>query len=214
LLAAFAMGNTGSKDCPTNYDRVTTDAECKSLAAIGGKLYGGSVNLAAFPSGCFYLSVGGAVYLNTNAKGLPEPNAQLMCAGTSTARTATACTDPHTATCHSLRCMSVVGCFDAAVACGGVTCAAERKRPVNLIAGLAAPDPTFTPADSITPHRQQRCMAVLAAPCAWPDEHSSVYIGHARIVRSGKFICYPIIRAHCTLYRRQCHAPDPHDLPV
>ena len=87
VCAAFATGNTNSKECPPSYYRVKTDAECKSLAAIGSKLYGGSVNLTSLPSGCFWLTVGGGVFLNTNAKGVAHANAQLLCAGAPPART-------------------------------------------------------------------------------------------------------------------------------
>ena len=70
-----------SKFCPQSYSQVTTDAACKSLAAIGGKAYVGSVNIASFPPGCFWLNVGGGVYLNTHATGGPNPNARQLCAG-------------------------------------------------------------------------------------------------------------------------------------
>jgi hypothetical protein len=80
LCAAF-VGALNSRTCPQGYSQVTTDAACKSLAAIGGKSYGGSVNAATLPPGCFWLNVGGGVYLNTHATGAAHPNAQQLCAG-------------------------------------------------------------------------------------------------------------------------------------
>lgn len=91
MLAAFARGGTNSKECPPSYIQVKTEAECKSLAAIGNKLYGGSVNVATVPSGCFWLTIGRNVYLNTHENGLAHVTLQLLCAGTPNARTAIAC---------------------------------------------------------------------------------------------------------------------------
>jgi hypothetical protein len=79
LCAAF-VGKLNSRTCPHGYSEVTTEAACQSLAAIGGKPYAGSVNLETFPPGCFWLNVGGGVYLNTHATGGPNPNAQQLCA--------------------------------------------------------------------------------------------------------------------------------------
>jgi hypothetical protein len=82
VRAAF-VGTTNSKTCPVSYSQVTSEAACKSLAAIGDKLYGGSVNFAFLPLGCFWFTVGGGdgVYLNTHANGRKHANTQLLCAG-------------------------------------------------------------------------------------------------------------------------------------
>jgi hypothetical protein len=80
LCAAFD-GKLNSKACPQSFVSVITDAACQSLAAIGGKAYGGSVNVTTLPSGCLWLTVGGGVYLNTHATGAAHPNAQQLCAG-------------------------------------------------------------------------------------------------------------------------------------
>ncbi len=74
-------GKLSSKFCPQGFLQVKTEAACKSLAAIGGKSYGGSVNIATLPPGCFWLRVGGGVYLNTHSDGNANPNAQPLCAG-------------------------------------------------------------------------------------------------------------------------------------
>jgi hypothetical protein len=82
--AAFvgtALDTKGSKACPQSFFSVRTEAACQSLAAIAGKPYGVSVNLATSPSGCFWLTVGGGVYLNTHPDGAANPSAQLLCAG-------------------------------------------------------------------------------------------------------------------------------------
>ncbi len=79
--AAFVGTALNSKACPQSFFAVKTDAACQSLAAIGGKPYGGSVNVTTFPSGCFWLTVGGGVYLNTHATGAAHPKAQQLCAG-------------------------------------------------------------------------------------------------------------------------------------
>ncbi len=80
LCAAF-VGTQNSKTCPQSYSQVETEAACRSLAAIGGKSYVGNVNLTSSPPGCFWLNVGGGVYLNTNANGAAHRNAQQLCAG-------------------------------------------------------------------------------------------------------------------------------------
>ncbi len=79
--AAFVGTALNSKGCPNSFISVITDAACQSLAAIGSKLYGGSVNVASFPPRCFWLNVGGGVYWNTHATGGSNPNAQQLCAG-------------------------------------------------------------------------------------------------------------------------------------
>jgi hypothetical protein len=78
--AAF-VGMFNSKACPQSYWQVKTEAACQSLAAIGGKAYGGSVNVTTLPPGCFWLTVGGRVYLNTHATGGAHANAQQLCVG-------------------------------------------------------------------------------------------------------------------------------------
>jgi hypothetical protein len=78
LCAAFD-GTLNSMVCPHGYSQVTTEAACESLAAIGGKSYAGNVTVATFPPGCFWLNVGGGVYLNTHATGAAHPNAQQLC---------------------------------------------------------------------------------------------------------------------------------------
>jgi hypothetical protein len=80
VCAAF-VGTFNSVVCPHGYSEVTAEAACQSLAAIGGKAYAGSVNVATLPRGCFWLIVGGGVYLNTHATGAAYPNAQQLCAG-------------------------------------------------------------------------------------------------------------------------------------
>jgi hypothetical protein len=79
--AAFFSTALNTKACPQSFFSVKTEAACQSLAAIGGKSYGGSVNVTSLPSGCFWLTVGGGVYLNTYADGKAHPNAQQLCAG-------------------------------------------------------------------------------------------------------------------------------------
>jgi hypothetical protein len=92
--AAF-VGKANSKTCPVSYSRVKTEAECQSLAAIGGKWYGGIANLTSSPPGCFWLTVGDGVFLNTIAQGNAHPNAQLLCAGAPNTRTTITCIDRH-----------------------------------------------------------------------------------------------------------------------
>jgi hypothetical protein len=80
FCAAFDS-KLSSKACPQGFSQVTTEAACQSLAAIGGKAYVGSVNIASFPAGCLWLIVGGGVYLNNHSTGAAHPNAQPLCAG-------------------------------------------------------------------------------------------------------------------------------------
>jgi hypothetical protein len=90
MRAAF-VGTPNSKTCPQSYFQVETEAECQSLAAIADKWYGGSVNLKSSPPGCFWLNVGGGIYLNTHATGAAHRNAQQLCAGAPNARPTAAC---------------------------------------------------------------------------------------------------------------------------
>ncbi len=80
FCAAFD-GKLSSEACPQGFAPVTTEAACRSLAAIGGKPYVGRVSVATLPPGCFWLIVGGGVYLNTHATGAAHANAQPLCAG-------------------------------------------------------------------------------------------------------------------------------------
>ena len=86
-LCAVFVGTFNSKTCPQSYSSVQTDVACKSLAAIGSKSYGGSVNVTTLPPGCLWLTVdaGAAidgavgVYLNTHSIGAAHIKAQQLC---------------------------------------------------------------------------------------------------------------------------------------
>jgi hypothetical protein len=96
---AVFVGTANSQACRRGYSQVTTEAACKSLALIGGKWYGGTVNLTSVPPGCFWFNLGDVVFLNTNPAGNRQLNAQQLCAGAPHAHTAAiARTDTHART--------------------------------------------------------------------------------------------------------------------
>jgi hypothetical protein len=94
-MGAAFVGTFNSRTCRRSYSQVPTEAACQSLAAIAEKWYGGSVNLTSSPPGCFWLKIGGGIYLNTHATGAAHPNAQQLCAGAPNARPTVACMGRH-----------------------------------------------------------------------------------------------------------------------
>jgi hypothetical protein len=65
VCAAFALGNANSNECQCpprrpRYDRLDSEAACKSAAASGGMAYGGTVNTNLLPKGCYRVTFGSA----------------------------------------------------------------------------------------------------------------------------------------------------------
>jgi hypothetical protein len=79
--AAFALGNASSTRCPTSHSRLDTETACESAASVGGKEYGGTGEYAYYPAGCFWLTITGRAYLNTDTTGAANFYAKPLCAG-------------------------------------------------------------------------------------------------------------------------------------
>ena len=76
---AFALGNANGTSCPTGQ---ITSEECASAAAVSARPYRGSLDSPYMPSGCYWLSIGGSFYYNTNTSGFgANLVAQPVCAG-------------------------------------------------------------------------------------------------------------------------------------
>jgi hypothetical protein len=76
---AFALGI--GANCPTGLFRITTVAGCASAAAVGARPYRGSLDSPYMPKGCYWLTIGGSFYYNTNAGFGTNLVAQPVCAG-------------------------------------------------------------------------------------------------------------------------------------
>jgi hypothetical protein len=81
LCAAFALGNASSNICPASNYRLDTAVLCKSAAGIGGMMYGETGAYSYYPAGCFWHTITGSVYFNTNADGAANYYAKPLCAG-------------------------------------------------------------------------------------------------------------------------------------
>ena len=79
--AAFALGTNGGTACPASYARLGTADACKSAADAASKTYGGNVAYSFYPYGCYWHTVSGSVYYNSNASGAANFYAQPLCAG-------------------------------------------------------------------------------------------------------------------------------------
>jgi hypothetical protein len=79
--AAFEIGVTNSNGCPANYYSVTTEAACKSLAAIAGGTYETRGDYKYYPARCFWHTVSRKVYWNKHGSGAGNSFAQPLCAG-------------------------------------------------------------------------------------------------------------------------------------
>ena len=79
--AAFALGANGGKRCPATYGLLITADACKSAADAASKTYGGTLAYSFYPSGCYWHTINGSVYYNSNASGAANFYAQPLCAG-------------------------------------------------------------------------------------------------------------------------------------
>jgi hypothetical protein len=78
--AAFDLGDAGSTGCPASYRRLDTETACASAAGVGGKLFGDTGEYSYYPAGCFWHSVTGSVYYNTDPTNTANHYAQPLCA--------------------------------------------------------------------------------------------------------------------------------------
>jgi hypothetical protein len=74
-------GDVDSNDCPTPYQRITDERECKAAANDMGLTYGRSDKFLTFPAGCSRDATSPNVNLNTNMPGVKSPNSKLLCSG-------------------------------------------------------------------------------------------------------------------------------------
>ena len=79
--AAFALGATSGTACPSSYARLDTADACKSAADAASRTYGGSVAYSYHPYGCYWHTIAGSVYYNSNASGADNAFSQPLCAG-------------------------------------------------------------------------------------------------------------------------------------
>jgi hypothetical protein len=63
------------------FGKLVTAGACKSAADAASKAFGGSVAYSYYPYGCYWHTVTGSVYYNTNASGAANFYAQPLCAG-------------------------------------------------------------------------------------------------------------------------------------
>ena len=78
--AAFALGTTSGTACPASYARLDTAVACKSAADAARKAYT-DVAYLHYPYGCYWHTITGSVYYNSNASGAANFYAQPLCAG-------------------------------------------------------------------------------------------------------------------------------------
>jgi hypothetical protein len=80
--AAFALAATSGTACPASYARLDTADACKSAAAAASQAFGGSAIYSYYPYGCYWHTITGSVYYNSNnASGAANFYAQPLCAG-------------------------------------------------------------------------------------------------------------------------------------
>ena len=81
--SAFALGDASGTNCPGtgNMAKVTSAAACQSAAAIAAGLYADSVAASYMPGGCYWHTLSGEFYYNTNVGGGGNVFARPVCAG-------------------------------------------------------------------------------------------------------------------------------------
>jgi hypothetical protein len=78
--AAFALGSTSGTACPASYIPPDTAGACKSAADAASRAYN-IVAYSHYPHGCYWHTITGGVYYNSNAFGAANGFAQPLCAG-------------------------------------------------------------------------------------------------------------------------------------
>jgi hypothetical protein len=79
--AAFALGSTSSTACPASYGKLVTAVACEAAAGAVGLKYGGSGAFSSSPYGCYWHTITGSVYYNSNGAGAANAFAQPLCTG-------------------------------------------------------------------------------------------------------------------------------------
>jgi hypothetical protein len=78
---AFALGDASSTNCPPGLAKITGAAACQSAAAFAAGLYADSVTASYMPGGCYWHTLSGGFYYNTNPFGGGNVFARPVCAG-------------------------------------------------------------------------------------------------------------------------------------
>jgi hypothetical protein len=79
--AAFALGRSSEAACPASYFPLSSGDACKSAAGAANRTYGGSGIYSYYPAGCYWHTITGSVYYNSNATGVADVYAKPLCAG-------------------------------------------------------------------------------------------------------------------------------------
>ena len=79
--AAFALGSTSSTACPASYGKLVMAGACEAAARAVGLKYGGSGAYSSYPYGCYWHTITGSVYYNSNSSGAANVFAQALCSG-------------------------------------------------------------------------------------------------------------------------------------
>ena len=82
----YTWGDEGSNECPAGSARIVAAAVCERAVVDSGKTWGGTEDNPLFPVGCYWQTSSVYGFLNTNAVGAAYPNARLLCAVGSGAR--------------------------------------------------------------------------------------------------------------------------------
>ena len=79
---AYVSGAAGSNECPAGSVRIVTEAACRAAVTAAGKTAGSPFGVTSPipPRGCYYSTITNRAFLNADAVGAGNSNAQLLCA--------------------------------------------------------------------------------------------------------------------------------------
>ena len=86
---SYVHGEVDSNNCPEGSSRIDKEAACQAAAKAQNLAYGGSVEEATSPKGCWIWTGDNNMYLNTHSTGVPFAEGKLVCAKDTTTTTAT-----------------------------------------------------------------------------------------------------------------------------
>jgi hypothetical protein len=81
LCAGFKDGADNTNACPPGFSKIVSAAACASAAGVLGRTYGGIVNIADVPSGCYAATIVVNVLFNAHPTGAPTIFLKPQCAG-------------------------------------------------------------------------------------------------------------------------------------
>jgi hypothetical protein len=79
--AAFALGSPSGTACPASYALLDTADACKSASDAANGTYSGSVAYSYYPYGCYWHTIAGSIFYNSNTAGAANAFSQPLCAG-------------------------------------------------------------------------------------------------------------------------------------